>query len=87
MSRSTTHLRVNPIRCDAYGNLWCGQGGGEESDGVAVYNPQGKKIAKILLPERCANLCFGGLKRNRLFMASSQSIYALYVNTQGALGG
>ena len=44
-------------------------------------------IGRIALPERCANLCFGGLKRNRLFMAASQSIYALYVNTQGALGG
>lgn len=42
---------------------------------------------RIALPERCANLCFGGLKRNRQFMASSQSIYALYVNTQGAVGG
>jgi gluconolactonase len=39
------------------------------------------------LPERCANVCFGGLKRNRLFMAASQSLYALYVNTQGAQGG
>ncbi len=49
--------------------------------------PDGKPIGRIALPERCANLCFGGLKRNRLFMAASQSIYALYVNTQGALGG
>ena len=47
----------------------------------------GAPIGRIALPERCANVCFGGLKRNRLFMAASQSIYALYVNTQGALGG
>jgi gluconolactonase len=72
------------FRIDAVGNFWCGAGGGEDYDGVAVYNPQGKKIAKILLPERCANLCFGGMRRNRLFMAASHSIYALYTNTSGA---
>jgi gluconolactonase len=70
------------------GNLWCGWGMGDpELDGVVVYAPDGVLIGRIALPERCANLCFGGLKRNRLFMAASQSIYALYVNTQGALGG
>jgi sugar lactone lactonase YvrE len=37
--------------------------------------------------ERCANLCFGGRKRNRLFMAASQSVYSVYVNTQGVAGG
>ena len=76
------------MRCDIDGNLWCGWGmGTPELDGVMVFAPDGKPIGRIALPERCANLCFGGLKRNRLFMASSQSIYALYVNTQGALGG
>ena len=50
-----------------------------------VFAPDGKPIGRIALPERCANLCFGGVKRNRLFMAASQSVYALYVNTQGAL--
>ncbi len=44
-------------------------------------------IGHISLPERAANVCFGGPKRNRLFMAASHSIYALYVNTQGAPGG
>ena len=44
-------------------------------------------IGRIALPERAANVCFGGLKRNRLFMAASQGLYALYVNTQGAVGG
>ena len=53
-------------------------------DGVAVFNPDGKLIGRILLPERCANLCFGGAKRNRLFMAGSQSVYSVYVNAQGA---
>ena len=46
-------------------------------------SPEGKPIGRIALPERCANLCFGGARRNRLFMAASQSLYALYVNTQG----
>lgn len=76
------------MRCDIDGNLWCGWGmGAPELDGVHVFAPDGDLIGRIRLPERCANLCFGGLKRNRLFMAASQSIYALYVNTQGAVGG
>jgi gluconolactonase len=75
------------FRCDVDGNLWCGWGMGEGKDGVMIYSPAGKPIGKIALPERCANLCFGGVKRNRLFMAASQSIYSLYVNTQGAPGG
>jgi gluconolactonase len=72
------------LRCDTEGNLWCGWGGGEGQDGVAVFNPEGVLIGRILLPERAANLCFGGAKRNRLFIAGSQSLYALYVNAQGA---
>jgi gluconolactonase len=76
------------MRCDIDGNLWCGWGMGTEAlDGVLVFAPDGTKIGRIALPERCANLCFGGPKRNRLFMAASQSLYALYVNTQGAQGG
>jgi gluconolactonase len=39
------------------------------------------------LPERCANVCFGGAYRNRLFMAASTSVYSLYVNAQGVAGG
>ena len=75
------------IRVDANGNLWCGFSGGEAEDGVAVYAPDGKMIGRIMLPERCANICFGGVKRNRLFMAASQSIYSVFVETQGAIGG
>jgi gluconolactonase len=75
------------IRCDTEGNVWAGFSGGEGQDGVAVFAPDGKLIGRILLPERCANVCFGGLKRNRLFMAASQSIYSLYVEAQGAIGG
>ena len=76
------------MRCDIDGNLWCGWGMGTEAlDGILIFAPDGTKIGRIALPERCANLCFGGPKRNRLFMAASQSLYALYVNTQGAPGG
>jgi len=75
------------IRCDTEGNVWSGFSGGEGEDGVAVFAPDGALIGRILLPERCANVCFGGVKRNRLFMAASQSIYALYVEAQGAPGG
>jgi gluconolactonase len=72
------------FRVDVDGNLWCGWGMGEGLDGVRVFNPDGALIGEIELPERCANLCFGGRWRNRLFMAASRSVYALYVNTQGA---
>ncbi|MBV8770414.1 MAG: SMP-30/gluconolactonase/LRE family protein, partial [Hyphomicrobiales bacterium] len=76
------------FRCDIDGNLWCGWGmGSDELDGVVIYNPKGKLIGRIRLPERCANVCFGGPMRNRLFMAAGQSLYSLYVNTQGANGG
>jgi len=76
------------IRCDADGNIWAGWGMGSDAlDGVMVFNPQGAPIGRIALPERCANLCFGGRQRNRLFMASSRSLYALYVNAAGAPGG
>jgi gluconolactonase len=76
------------MRCDVDGNLWCGWGmGSAELDGVLVFAPDGTKIGRIGLPERCANVCFGGPLRNRLFMAASQSIYVLYVNAHGAPGG
>jgi gluconolactonase len=57
--------------------------GTDALDGVRVFTPAGEAIGHIHLPERCANLCFGGVSRNRLFMAASQSLYAIYVNTQG----
>ena len=75
------------FRCDVDGNLWCGWGMSEALNGVAVFAPDGTMIGRIALPERCANLCFGGVKRNRLFMAASHSLYAVYVNTEGAIGG
>ncbi len=76
------------LRVDVDGNLWVGWGMGAEGlDGVAVFNPVGKLIGRIDLPERCANVCFGGRQRNRLFMCGSTSVYSLFVNTQGAPGG
>lgn len=74
------------FRLDIDGNLWCGWGMGEDDlDGVHIFNPQGELIGRIDLPERCANLCFGGRHRNRLFMTASTSVYSLFVNTQGLL--
>ncbi len=80
------------IAVDVQGNVWCGFGSNgapgvdaASLDGVRVYAPDGRAIGHIHLPERCANLCFGGVNRNRLFMASSHSLYALFVNVQGAV--
>jgi gluconolactonase len=73
------------IRCDVDGNLWSAAGWGAEGfNGVHVFAPDGTLIGRIHLPETCANVCFGGAKKNRLFMAASQSLYALYVGTEGA---
>jgi gluconolactonase len=75
------------LRCDVDGNLWVGWGMGSEAlDGVNVFNPDGRLIGRIAMPERVSNLCFGGAHRNRLFMTASTSVYALYVNVQGAAG-
>lgn len=59
-------------------------GGGEGFDGVHVFAPDGQRIGQIILPESTSNICFGGAKRNRLFITASQSLYAVYVETQGA---
>jgi len=76
------------FRVDVDGNLWCGWGmGSSDLDGVRIFTSSGQPIGHIDLPERCANLCFGGRYRNRLFMAASHSLYSLYVNTQGVAGG
>jgi gluconolactonase len=73
------------IRADVDGNIWASAGWvGEGYDGVHIFAPDGQRIGQILLPEICSNVCFGGTKRNRLFMTGSQSLYAVYVETQGA---
>ena len=76
-------------RCDVDGNVWISSNAGRNVgyNGVTVWTPEGKLIGRIRLPEVCGNLCFGGPKRNRLFMAGSQSLYAVFVNTQGAAPG
>jgi gluconolactonase len=73
------------IRTDIHGNLWSAAGwGGPGFDGVHVFAPDGDLIGRILLPEPCANLCFGGRRKDRLFMTASQSLYSLFVSTRGA---
>jgi gluconolactonase len=80
------------IRADKDGNIWAGIGqgangpgsAGAAGDGVYAISPEGVKLGKIMLPEICANVCFGGTRRNRLFMAASQSIYSLFVEATGA---
>lgn len=73
------------IRADVDGNIWASAGWvGEGYDGVHIFAPNGDRIGQIKLPEICSNVCFGGRKRNRLFMTASQSLYAVYVETQGA---
>jgi len=77
------------VRCDVQGNLWVSSNAGRHVgyNGVTVWNPSGQLIGRIRLPEVCGNVCFGGPKRNRLFMAGSQSLYAVYTATQGAAPG
>lgn len=73
------------IRCDVDGNVWSAAGWGPANyNGVHAFAPDGALLGRIHLPEACANLCFGGEKKNRLFMAASQSLYAVYVGTEGA---
>jgi len=76
---SASPLAADGIRCDVDGNVWAGAG-----PGVHCVAPNGDRIGLIRLPEKCANVCFGGTKRNRLFMAASQSLYVVYVLTAGA---
>ena len=79
MPGMTTPSGADGIRCDVEGNIWAGA-----RPGVQVLAPTGELLGMIRLPETCANVCFGGAKRNRLFMTASQSLYAVYVNTAGA---
>ena len=73
------------IRCDIDGNIWASAGWvGEGYDGIHIFAPDGNLIGRIHLPETVSNLCFGGEKHNRLFITASQSLYAIYIETQGA---
>ena len=74
------------VRTDVDGNVWCSMGWSDPAeDGVRCYAPNGELIGKVHLPEVCANLCFGGRKKDRLFMCASTSVYALYLNARGAM--
>jgi gluconolactonase len=68
------------IRVDIHGNVWASAG-----DGVYCYMPDGALLGRINVPEVVANLCFGGSKRNRMYICGTTSLYAVYLNTQGAL--
>jgi gluconolactonase len=73
------------IRCDRDGNVWAAAGdGGPGFDGVHCYAPDGTLLGRIHLPETCSNLVFGGVKKNRLFMTASRSLYSVYVEALGA---
>ena len=92
--REFTDCMVDGIRCgadgmraDKAGNIWASSAAPLGYAGVTVWNPQGKLIGRIRLPEGCANVCFGGPKRDHLFMAATQSLYLLRVNIQGAAPG
>jgi gluconolactonase len=85
MTFDGTSVGPDGVRADIDGNIWASGGWtGEGFDGVHIFAPDGERIGQILLPETTSNLSFGGPRRNRLFMTASQSLYAVYVNTQGA---
>lgn len=67
------------IRTDTQGNLWSSAG-----DGVHCFAPDGTRLGKILVPQTVANLTFGGPRRNRLFIAATNSLYAIYVTVTGS---
>jgi len=95
--RLSTDVTVDGIKCgpdgiraDVDGNMWISSNAGPQGlgyNGVTVWSPQGQLLGRIRLPEVTANLAFGGLKRNYLFMAASTSIYSLLLTTQGAAPG
>jgi gluconolactonase len=87
MTVDGVHCGPDGMRADVFGNLWCSSNAPLGYAGVLVYNSQGKLIGRIRLPEVCANVAFGGPKRNQLLMCASQSIYMLQVQTQGAAPG
>jgi gluconolactonase len=81
------HCSPDGMRADRAGNVWVGSSAPLGYCGVTVWNPAGKLLGRIRLPEVCANLCFAGPKRDFLFMCASQSIYMVRVNIQGAAPG
>ncbi len=92
--RLFTDMTIDGVKCgpdgmraDVYGNLWCSSNAPLGYAGVLVLTKEAKLLGRIRLPEVCANLAFGGPKRDHVFMAASQSLYVLQTNTQGAAPG
>jgi gluconolactonase len=77
------------IRADMFGNVWVSSNAGRNVgyNGVTCWDPSGKLLGRIRIPEVVGNLTFGGPKRNRIFMAGSTSLYACFVGVQGAAPG
>ena len=80
--RDTGSDSTDGIRCDIDGNLWASSQRGTNS--ISVYSPEAQLIGRIHLPEMPSNLTFGGMKKNRLFITASQSLYSIYTGTKGA---
>ena len=80
--RETGSDSTDGIRCDIDGNLWASSQRGTNS--ISVYSPEAQLIGRIHLPEMPSNLTFGGMKKNRLFITASQSVYSIYTGTKGA---
>jgi gluconolactonase len=87
MTVDGVHCGPDGLRTDVTGHLWCSSNAPLGYAGVLVFNPQGKLVGRLRLPEAAANLAFGGPKRDRLFITASQSLYVLQVQTQGAAPG
>ena len=66
------------FRLDVHENIWA-----SAADGVHCINPQGDLIGKIRIPETVSNVCFGGAKRNRLYITGTTSLYATYLGVSG----
>ena len=84
LARGRVFAEVSPgladgFRLDTDGNVWTSAG-----DGVHCFSPRGELLGKVLVPEVVSNVCFGGPKRNRLFITATTSLYAAYVCQVGA---
>ena len=78
MFATCTQGMFDGFRLDLDGRLWCSAG-----DGVHTYAADGRFIGKIRIPETVANVCFGGPKRNRLYICATSSLYAIYLKANG----
>ena len=83
LSHGCVFTEINPgfpdgFRIDVDGRIWCSSG-----DGVQVFATDGTRLGKIRVPEHVSNLCFGGLRKNRLFITATTSVYAVYVAVNG----